>query len=96
MSQRYDGLSQNVPVNFGGENVAVHFNQSVRDRSQVIYRNQVMFRDEAAWAVKMPHSERPSIEKKTSLSDNQDLRAISSLFDCGDGPTSDSQTLCRI
>ncbi len=37
VSQSYNGLSQSVAVHFGGGNVAVHFNRSVRDRSQVIY-----------------------------------------------------------
>ncbi len=37
VSQSYDGLSQSVLVHFGGENVPVHYNRSVRGRSQVIY-----------------------------------------------------------
>jgi hypothetical protein len=37
VSQSYDGLSQSVPVHFGGEDAAVHFNWFVHGRSQVIY-----------------------------------------------------------
>jgi hypothetical protein len=35
---------------------------------------------EAAWAEGMPRYKRPNIEQKTLLSDNQDVRPLSSLF----------------
>jgi hypothetical protein len=49
-------------------------------RDSVENRNHVLFRDEATWAVGMPHYERPSKTKKC-LSDNRDSHPLSSLFE---------------